>query len=212
MTGAELIDYTRFLVNDKAEPQLWPDDLIVRYLQEAEALFCRMTHAYVVSDATIKTQAGVNTYEIPHNILRVIGASTENNHLVEMFGKAIHISQQNKNGEPKGYATGLSPDRIVFYPTPDAEYTVTFVAASLPEIPLQASSAGCMTVPSQYHYVLCDYAAAKLLTSHDIDETSAPLAQKYEQRWYEGVRDAKRTMYQYRTPSRAHISKWTGGK
>lgn len=211
MTGAELIDYTRFLVNDKAEPQLWPNSLIVKYLQEAEALFCRMTHVYVTNDTVITTEVGVNTYDVPTNVLRVNGARTENNKLVEMFDKAIHIVAEKNEGEPKGYSTGLSPDRIVFYPVPDEEYEVTLTAACLPDIPLRETS-GSLAIPAQHHYVLCDYAAAKLLTSHDVDETSATLADKYERRWYEGVRDAKRAMYHYRTPSRAHLSKWTGGK
>jgi hypothetical protein len=211
MTGSELIDHTRFLVDDRAEPQLWPDSLILRYLQEAESLFCRMTHVYVTDDTVIKTVAGQNKYEMPSNVLRVIGAVTANNKLAEMYDRAIVIVNQDRTGEPKGYSTGLSPDRIVFYPVPDAEYEVTITAASLPDYPLRENSA-CMVVPNQYQFSLADYAAYRLLTSHDIDEMSQTLADKYERRWQEGLRDAKRSIYLYRTPRRADINSWTGGK
>lgn len=209
MTGTELIEYVRVLTADIAKPYLWSDDNILRFLQEAEKQFCRRTHV-IRKDRTLDLVAGTTTYVLPDSVLKVYGASITGTQLSYLLGDAIHIHYTTATGEPRSFVTGMDNRRMTFYPSPDGAYTVDMFCATYPDDPVALATES--EIPEEYQYLLCDFAAYKCLITNDVDGTNVGTGQKFEQRWNEGILEAKRAHFWYRTPDRVAMPQWTGGK
>lgn len=209
MTGDELIEQTRVLLMDTAKPYLWTDDTILRYLREAEKLFCRRTHV-LMDSLPVTTEADTPSYEVDSRVCKVKGAALDGMQLSTLLAEAIYIHYDVSRGEPRAYALSLNDKQITFYPVPDAAYDIDLLCAVLPEKAVDFTTE--TEIPDEYQYVLCDYAAYRCLHINDVDGNNIGTSQKFEQRWNEGILEAKRMSYLYRTPDRVAMQSWTGGK
>jgi hypothetical protein len=209
MTGAELIEYTRELLRDNAKPPLWSDPVILRYINEGEREFCSRTHILTTYDTTIDVDDTASVYPLPDKVMMVMGVGTDEP-LQRLNANTMPLVYATESGPPKAFATDLGHRLLSIYPKPDAAYTLTLVVAMRPSEDVTETSEP--SIPSEYHYNLCDYAAYKCTATNDVDTEAPNASMKLHERWLTAVRDAKRHVYHYRLPPRLAMNNWTGGK
>ena len=70
MTLADLLEYTRkHVLRDLAKPPMWPDDLVVRYLNEALRRIAAKTHMLVSATEELALTTGERSYELDESIV-----------------------------------------------------------------------------------------------------------------------------------------------
>lgn len=209
MTGLELLAYVRTLIFDTKQPYLWPDSVIMRFMREAERIFCARTHI-LQKNIPLAVVANQASHKVPNTVLKIYAVAINDNMLSPLTANAIHIHYAKSSGEPRAFSTGLDMRTITLYPVPDTNYTLDLYCAVYPDTPLDLSTEPA--VPLEYQHALCDYAAYKCLESNEVDGTNEAAASKFLLRWHESLLEAKREYYYYRTPNRIDIPSWTGGK
>lgn len=215
MTGDELIAYTREdLLHDTASPRLWSDDLILRYLNEAQNMFCRLTYCLTPADGIIdvvELAEGEPSYPIDSKILHVSSAAVEGasqplrdytyRHLPNLLSESV--------GQPRMFVLNQRNHTIRFYPVPDQAYTVNLLVASLP-----TQQIACDTepeIPEQYHIDLPEFAAFRCLRNPEVDGSNLGSADTFEKSWRDRVAEAKREYYRLRMgPNPVARNNWTG--
>ena len=212
MLGSELISDTRDLLLDTVKPYLWSDAIILKFLNEAETQFCVRTHALLQFDVSLSISLGSAVYSLPANVLQVVGAkvSTATAPLKPVTAESIEFIFGTTQDEPRAYSTDAGYQYITFYPAPDADYDVTLVCAITPENAIEENTEA--SIPLEFQHLLCDFSAYKCFTMPDADGGNPETARECNQRWFEGVRDAKRQIFQHRGPRRVMMKSWTGGK
>lgn len=223
MTLSELLDYVRIdLLRDKSDlvsgstDRLFSDELIVRYLDEAQKLFCRRTYALVDNSsdlAEISISEDEPEYELDPLILFVYSAriSTESYPLADLTFGYIPTYSTDCTGLPTAYSLDEANRIIRFYPIPDASYTVKLRIARLPSADLTLDDLDASPeIDAQYHLDLGDFAAYRCLQNNDIDGSDKGTADVLRKEWEMKVREAKREFYRYRlgaTP--VAVRSWT---
>lgn len=213
MKGSDLVKHVRVLIRDQLEPYLWEGPDILTLLNAAEREFCARTHILKRYDLTLDTEVGVPQYDlkavspkiIKVEACKVAGAARP---MVQTLGAAHQFLHNTTPGEPTAYDTGLNHRTLAVYRLPDAAYSIELTCSVQPQEDLALTTEPA--IPEEYHLLLCEYAAFHALTDADVDGADPVLADKHEKRWYEGVRDANRQVYQFRTPPRVAMRNWTG--
>jgi hypothetical protein len=176
MTLAELLDETaRYRLRDRSDQisgvgdNLWPDEVLVRYLNQAQEQFCRRTHA-LTGERDVTLVVDTASYTLPTDMFMVYSGRVtgQNNDLRYDRNRRVALPATTK-GTPRYMDTDDPSKTLRVYPTPDATGTLILFGALLPTVldintPNQESD-----VPSQYHEALVDYAVFKALSNRDVD-------------------------------------------
>lgn len=215
MTGDELLAYTRQdLLHDTAQPRLWSDDLILRYLNEAQRLFCRLTYCLTQTDErldTVELDEGESTYPIDKKILHIFGAGIEgaSQELRDYTFRALPNLLAGSTGRPSIYVLNQRNHEIRVYPVPDQAYTLKLRIAALPISEITFDSAP--EIPEQYHIDLPEYVAYRCLVTAEVDGSNLGSADKFKESWNARVAEAKREYYRLRMGNNPTArNNWTG--
>jgi len=212
MTGDDLISDVRVLVQDATKPYLWSDDVILKYLREAEKLFCKGTHILVDPDVSTTVEANTPTHKVGDTILRIYAAKITgaSKQLGRLRGAPYAAHMSDTIGTPQYFTTGLGDKYITVYPAPDVETALDLICAIMPSnfVELDTES----EVPEEYQPALVDYATYRCLIIPDEDGENMNTAELYENRWLAAVRDAKAEIYRYRTGDKLVLTHWAGAR
>lgn len=215
MNGQELIDYTRnSVLKDTALPPLWSDDLLLLYLNEAERLFARRTHALLDDSSpftSITTQVGVPEYSLNKSILFVYSAIIpgQSRPLQDRSRAFFPNYLPTSVGMPRWYAMNEADKTVRFMPVPEAVYTVALRVARLPlrDIDYETSP----EIPEQYHVDLAEYVAARCLNVNDVEGINVAQSDMFMKSWGRRLSEAKNEYARYRMGMNATAARsWTG--
>lgn len=215
MTGDELVEYIRTdLLLDTASPQLWSDDLLLRYLIEAENVFARKTYALLDADSSV-TQialvADTATYALDDKILYVFSAYIDGQpcDLTSYTRRFIPNQLISSTGTPRIFTMDEAAQVIRVYPVPDAAYTLKLRVARLPLDDLTVDSEP--SIPPQYHIDLPEYVAYRCLKNSEVDGSNLGSSAEYKKSWDGRLTAAKREYYRIRMGVNATAqNNWTG--
>lgn len=209
MTGDELISATRRELKDEVTPYLWSDETILLFLQNAELEFCRETHVLIESDITFDTIAGEAVYAMPSNVLHMYDVfDTTTGYVLASARGRMMAPSFNSEGRPTSYSRSRGNKTVVFYPTPDAVYSMQVAAAVRPSVTF-----GYDTEPQideEDHHSLTWYAAARCLVTNDVDGGNVGTADKFMRLWGRYLVERKRNEFSYRTGSTFRHQSWAG--
>lgn len=204
-----------YRVGASSDEYLWTDETLIRYINEAERKFCRMTQCLrdktTAAVTQVTLQPDVAEYVIDKRVLDVLD--------VHIQGYQLRPSQNDAlNGYPGNVATGSvnvkasrrgrpllfsldEADRTLrLYPIPSEEFAGTIAylrVARLPLNPLTKSNlAASPEVDEDYHLELLEWAAWRALRNHDVDAENMAKASAHKTRFLQAVDemniDAKR--------------------
>ncbi len=189
-TGKEYLDDRTELLDGDAD-DLFPDSLIVRYLNEAQRILCRRSHVlieYGVAPAGVVTLIeGKTTYSLHRAVRRVYYAVVEGEELMlprypeeafiappSTYLEDFDIDRSNlaTPGDPIAIATDAGSRTLRVYPPPAAAQTGTRLLLKVARLPLCMLSTDkldeCPEVDEDWHMALCGYAAGRCLTQPNV--------------------------------------------
>lgn len=207
MTLEELLDHLATNeLDDRAElvngpsDSLWSDEVLVRYLNAGQELFCRK--AWAIEDDTtqacceITLLAGIDKYPLHKSVMRVLSVTPADTSIPLVSLDFSLISPQPvtslpdfyqtppqpfiyQPGRPGWYSTDEATRVLRLRPAPDADAvtaigTLNLRVARLPVVPLDvATPSGTPEIPEEYHLELCSYAAGRALSQANVDSLDA---------------------------------------
>lgn len=186
MEVAELIERTRSdVLRDVPAPQLFSEDSMVSYANEAYRLFVRTTHAFV-DTISLDTVAGTDRYELGEDTIFVRG-------VVNAFGQSLgSYTRKSKpgafNGKPTHYTTDGRHKTIRFWPNPDDVYELQIERAYLPAL---VTIDDVIELDYDYALLLADRIAYLCLRNNDPDGSETIDADQFQVSWLAGLRNAK---------------------
>jgi hypothetical protein len=215
MLGAELLETTRTdMLRDTALPYLWSDDLIYRYLNEAQDRFCRRTYALLDDETditTFDTEIGVSTYKLDPKVLMVLSAriSTQSQDLKPRTRYVMPNHLVSSTGTPHQYTQDEAAGAIRLYPVPDAVHTVVMRVARLPANKIDDITAP--EIPEKYHLDLAEWAVYRCLNNNDPDGGNAKAAESFKKTWTQRLMEAANEYYRTRLNNNPLVRQsWTG--
>lgn len=216
MTGAELLEYIRTdLLRDSAQPYLWSDELIFKYINEAQELMVRATYCLVDSTTPAYTQIttadGTAEYDLDELVLHVLSArkSTDSTHMRDWTNRVVPSHLLTTTGAPVAYNLDESQQTIRFYPTPDDTYTIYLRVARMPVESI--TDANSPEISRRFHMDLGEYVAYKCQIQNDVDGNNQSSADRFKASWDARVLAAKREYYRLRHGANpTAVVNWTG--
>lgn len=212
MIAQVCIDHIRrHLLRDKAVPPLWPDELLLLYLNEAVTLFAKGVYSSTVNqNYDIDLSAGEADYALPEEVLHILSGRIESlgGDMGNYTHRVIPSHLLTVTGQPVIYALDESAQSMRVYPVPDKDYVMRIRAAVLPPA---FAAADNIPIPGAYHLRLSEYVVAQCLSNNEIEAVTPELAAVYESRWGRTLVEAKRDIYRFRMGSNAAVRQnWTG--
>lgn len=211
MTGDELLTFARRdWLRDVAAPQLWSDELIYLYLNEAQTTFCRKTFALYRDDIVVSLDAGVSDYLMDANVLFVFNAALDGQSTDMRYAVWRLVPRNNSStGTPTVFTFDEQTNILRVTPTPDAAYTLRLGAAVLPDNPIDATTEP--EIDDEYHIDLLEWVAYRCLRNNDVDGQKMDTGEAFKKTWDERVRDVKREVFRTRMGFDPHAHRsWTG--
>lgn len=160
----------------------------------------RRTHAYVKT-ASFAISANDNEYEAPSDLLATKSfINSDNVPLERVSVEEIHDLRRGtpSTGPSSVYKYALNGANLfMFYPTPNANGTLTLYYVPVPAQAMTASNHDPSNVtyggvPTEYHSLI-EYWALYRMASYD-DDASSQVGQVYKQLFDQGVFEARRDM------------------
>lgn len=222
----ELLDELRDnILRDNAElasgpnDQLWTDETLVRYLNDAQRRFARKTLTLRDSSTAqvveVPLATGVSSYTLHKSVRAVVSAKygTERLDLTRVGHRLIAEASSPEAptfdvnststltpGRPLAFATDEALDIpedsavvLTVYPAPTAEENGDIIYLRVARTPINdldvADVEGAPEIASEYHLDLCEWAAYRCLRNSDIDGHS-DRAVKHEKRFNDAMAEA----------------------
>lgn len=213
MNVAELIRHVReSYLRDAEAPFLFPAPELLRYLNEAQALFARHTHVLMDDESAfteLTTVAGESKYALDPSIIFV-------SELYDSIGRRLKATSRANTprteyrGRPRFYTLDAKVSTVRFVPTPDAEYVFRMVVARKP-LGMLKSEYDIPEVPEEYHLALLDWVAYKALRNNDTEASNVTAAENFRLDWAKRLAEAKRDAFAVRHGSNVRAANnWTG--
>lgn len=219
MTAQELLDELRGnLLRDKSDAvggavdQLWSDDTLLRYLDDAYRRFARRTLCLSDNSTAAVTQialsSGVAAYTTDVRVLMVLSAILDGRDYP--LKPATHDGLAGSEtastgmghrfnimppGEPRYFATDEADRTIRVYPAPSDEFDGTNLllrVCRLPLLPIDANNLSAeLEMVEDYHLDLAEWAAYRALRNHDADAENLAKAEQHKSRFEDAIAEAK---------------------
>lgn len=212
MDGATFIGRFREETMDEEAPYLWPDALILRYLDEAQVAFCRRTEGIEDSTSpicTVAVPAGATSVALSPKILKVRAAYlAETGHTLEIGSVegARRDGVLPRTGTPHTILLKLSAKAAQIIPAPATDVTLKLDVFRLPLKTVDASDA--TEVDDVHSTTLMHYALYRAYSRPDPDAMDRVRADYFHQLFLDDCREAKREQGRARKPNGATIFSW----
>lgn len=132
MDGASFITLFREETMDQAEGQLWSDELILRYFDEAQIAFCRQTEG-IPDRMLVTAAAGSDRVRLSPKILKVRAARLVGKHEMELLSIEEAGMPTSVLGEPKVLILGQSKGMAEVRPAPVTDMQIVLDVFRLPK-------------------------------------------------------------------------------
>lgn len=197
---------------------LWTDDLLVRYLNEGQKIFCRKAWA-IVDDTTaaccvIPLVADQNTYALHSSVMRVLSVTPADTNIplewlnfdliaprpissLPDYYTVPPLAFVEQSGRPGWYTTDNATRILRLRPAPDADAVASVVqlnlrVARLPITPLTVDNPQASPeIPEEYHLDLADYAGGRALMQANVDSEAKDEGRKFVDGFMQKLRAAK---------------------
>lgn len=224
MNLSELMGHLRCnVLRDMAEPPLWTDTELLRYLNEAEVTFARRTFALTDSTSaftTFNTVVGQADYALDKRILLVAEAGivtyttdtvpVPDSYQPLMDGARSQVPISFSQGKPCSQTAQVATGTIRLNPVPDDVYEVRLIVARKPLKSL-VNSKDVPEIDEEYHICLCDFAAWRALRNNDPEGANMVAANEFRASWDLTIRDVRRDMARMRLGVKPQArANWTG--
>lgn len=225
MTLSELLGHLRCnVLRDTAQPQLWSDTELIRYLNLAQVEFCRRTFALTdgsSSFTTFNTVAGDGAYLLDKRIVFIAEAWTVGrdnpDDVTEITsvhplrdGARGQVPVSVHKGRPACWTAQIGTGMIRLHPVPDDVYEVQMIVSRKP-LRDMADAKDIPEIDEEYHIPLCDFAAWRALTNNDPEGANMSSAKEFRAAWDLTIRDVRRDMARMRLgPKPQARANWTG--
>lgn len=197
---------------------LWSDELLVRYLNEGQMIFCRK--AWPIIDNTtaqccqVALTANINTYPLDPSVMRVLSVVPNDTNIplswlnydliaprpissLPDYYDSAPIAMVEQAGRPGWYTTDDATRVLRIRPAPDAANVASIVrlnlrVARLPIVPLSVESPQLSPeIPEEYHLDLADYAAGRALMQANVDSDAKDEGRKFVEGFMQKLRAAR---------------------
>lgn len=192
MNSTELLEVFREEMNDAAQPYLWPDTLLYRYLNEAQEMFCRLTEG--IEDAStpeitrLMVTPGQEWYPLSRKILKVREAVDVTTGRSLPIVNAEMTSEQGirfdgREGALKLFVTGLQKHMLRAWPMPAFSTTVELRVFRLPLEAITDAGDQELEIDEQHHLALLMWVKARAYGKEDAETFDRRKADEYEVRF-----------------------------
>ena len=200
MTGNELLDYTRkYVLRDTRTPPLFPDELVVAYLDEAQQRIVQRTHAFVESLRELSLSENETLYPLDDDIAYVYAVRLDGYYDYLTTSTDSWTPQDGIKTRPTRYTVDTETQTIRFYPIPDGAYTAILRVARLPAKLTLDNLDDDLELKDRYQLALADWAAHRCFMNDDVDGRNDGAAERALARFNMAVNEMKRDEYKLRT-------------
>lgn len=222
--GDQLDELRAAMLRDSSLPYLWSDQILLRYIKDAEWRFARQT--LCIRDATTESitqvvlETGVKNYVLDRSVISVLSAryDTDKSDLIRS-GHAIvaarvdssgdinswYISQVEDTGPPNAYYTdetlvsgGVRRVVLTVYPIPTITENGKKLYLRVIRLPRSAYSLDDLDaeseLPEDYQLDCLDWAAYRALRNNDADAGEATKAGAYKTSFQETIKQAEKEL------------------
>ncbi len=221
MNGAAFIKAFREETVDEAQPPLWSDPLILRYLDEAQTTFCQMTEGIedsLSSVCTVVQAEGEAQVRLSSKIQKLRAASVDYSgqpgHARTLELMSLEEARQNgvplvstARGMPRALIQGLGKGYAQLYPAPAQDITLRLDVFRLPLKPID-SPASVLEVPDKHAPALMLYALYRAYSRPDPDTMDRTRADYFHERFVTACDTARREQGRARKPNGATQFSW----
>lgn len=218
--GDELDELRSAVLRDTALPYLWSDDILLRYIRDAEHRFARHTLCIrdgateIITQVTLETD--VKNYVLDRSVLSVLSAryDTDKNDLFRSSHAIVaerldtshnieswYVSGVEDTGRPNAYFTdetlvsgGVARVTLSVYPTPTTTENGKPVYLRVVRLPRTVYSLDNLSVeseiPEDYQLDCLDWAAYRALRNNDTDAGESNKAANFKSSFEEAVAQA----------------------
>lgn len=193
MNSTEIIETFREEMNDVERPYLWSDNLLYRYLNDAQEMFCRLTEGIEDSSTPeicrLSVVAGTDWYPISRKILKVREA------INVATGRPVGIVNMEKasekgvlfNGNPgplKLFVTGLEKHKLRAWPMPNQPETIELRVFRLPLVTITDDGDQELEIDEQHHLSLLLWVKHRAYGKEDAETFDRRKSDEFERRFY----------------------------
>ena len=189
MDSQGVVDRFRSDVDDLATPQLWADDDVFDYLDDAQKMFCR--RAWGLGDVSspitkLAIPIGITRIALSDRVLKVRSAyRTSDGRPVEILNYEdlgrLGLRIDGHSGLIQYLIIGMEPHIAVPYPVPSAVDTVQLVIDRLPLTDITSVDAPqVMEIDSHHHRHLTLWMRHLAYSKQDSETSNQKKADKYE--------------------------------
>lgn len=233
--ASNVLDDRTALVSGPAD-SLWSDEVLVRYLNEGQNIFCRK--AWPIIDNTsaaccvIALVAGQKTYALHKSVLSVLSATPNDTDIplswlnfslispsptiqLPDYYTVPPLAQIEQAGRPGWYSTDDATKQLKIRPAADAANVAAIVqlnlrVARLPLVPLSVDTPELEPeIDDEYHLDLADYAAGRALMQANVDSDQKDEGRKFVDAFELKLRRAKNDrLIAQKAPGRYLFGQW----
>jgi hypothetical protein len=210
MTGNDILDHTRkYVLRDFSVPPLFPDSLVLSYLDEAQQRVATRVHTFVTSTREVSISAGEYLYDLDEDIVHVYSARLDG--IVDPLTTSTESWTPNDTtvSRPSRYTTDTETQTLRVYPIPDAAYTLILRVARLPQTLTLDNLDDELEISPRYQLALADWAAYRCFSNDDVDGRNDGAAEKALARFNMAIGEYKRDEYRLRT---GHLQRVHGNR
>lgn len=197
MRVSELVSQFRREFADLEEAPLIQDEDIVRYIDDAQKLFCRLTYGIEATRGRGVTLREDNPwYPIDPDILHIRRATLERRDLAlvsadraKQYG--VELSGM-MTGFPQALVQGLEKNYVFIFPTPTVAVDAKRVHFSVFRLPQTIESANDdLEIDEQHHLHLLHWVKAKAYDNHDADAFDKRKSNEYRRAFEDYCKQSK---------------------
>lgn len=201
MNSSEALEVFREEMNDEAEPFLWSDSLVFRYLDQAQKNFCRWTEGIEDSSTVAITRATLLATEewvtLDPRVLKVrevVNLATGRPYKVHNMEDAARLGVvfNGRAGAVEAFVTGLEKHKLRAWPTPVATTNLEMRVFRLPLETITDAGDQEFEIDEQHHMALLLWAKSMAYGKEDIETFDRSKRDDYEARFRAYCADAKR--------------------
>ncbi|MBS0453962.1 MAG: hypothetical protein JSS14_21890 [Proteobacteria bacterium] len=190
MTSGELLDRLRLDLDDLEEPQLWSDEELYSYIDDAQKMFCRKTDGLPDATTPAVTQLAVapgNSYQAVHKaILKIRGVSrADDGRPVEVVNyedlAAKCMRYDGNTGRVRALVIGEENHKARTWPVSNETVTLNLLVFRLPLVKVEDDQE--MEVDEVHHLHLLDWSKRMAYLKEDADTFNKTKAAEHEQRF-----------------------------
>lgn len=212
MDGATFIKRFREETVDEAQPYLWSDALILRYLDEAQTDFCRRTEGIedsASSVCSVAVPAGTAVVKLDPKIRKVRAARLAG-HTLPLDITSVEEARQNNataSGAPRTLVLGLGGGKALLAPTPATSVVLHLDVFRLPLTSIEAP--GDETEVDDMHASALMYGALfRAYSRPDVETMDRTKAEYFRQLFADECARAAREQGRARKPNGATQFSW----